>query len=190
MPSRHRESTLFFPKVKKTAGILSVWHESVLTSFRMLPLPVAGSGGMRCRTADRLPQNRGAAVSIAPIARLKNQLTWYCPHATKYSAITVKKEYPWNDAAFLEVSVLCSPVVCFRHVYRPAATKMATTTATTMVDAGHREGTGLHADTIIRTVGMTGLRMAGHTVTGKSALIVTTGTIKTNKKQPVHMYPM
>lgn len=29
---------------------------------------------------------------------------------------------------------------------------------------------------------MTGLRMAGHTVTGKSALIVTTGTIKTNKK--------
>ena len=59
-----------------------------------------------------------------------------------------------------------------------------------MVDAGHREGTGLHADTIIRTVGMTGLRMARHTVTGTSALIVTTGTIKTNKKQPVHMYPM
>lgn len=29
---------------------------------------------------------------------------------------------------------------------------------------------------------MTGLRMARHTVTGKSALIVTTGTIKTNKK--------
>lgn len=74
-----------------------------------------------------------------------------------------------------------SPVVCFRHVYRPAATKMATTTATTMV------GTGLHADTVIRTVGMTGLRMAGHTVTGKSALIVTTGTIKTNKKQPVYI---
>lgn len=77
--------------------------------------------------------------------------------------------------------MLCSPVVCFRHVYRPAATKMATTTATTMVDAG------LHADTVIRTVGMTGLRMAGHTVTGKSALIVTTGTIKTNKKQPVYI---
>lgn len=34
---------------------------------------------------------------------------------------------------------------------------------------------------------MTGLRMAGHMVTGKSALIVTTGTIKTNKKQPVHI---
>ena len=51
-------------------------------------------------------------------------------------------------------------------------------------------GAGLHADTVIRTVGMTGLRMAGHTVTGKSALIVTTGTIKTNKKQPVHMYPI
>lgn len=148
----------------------------------MLPLPVAGSGGMRCRTADRLPQNRGADVSVVPTARLKNRLTWYCPHATKNPAVKVKKEYPWNDAAFWEVSVLCSPVVCFRHVYRPAATKMATTTATTMVDAGHREGTGPHADTVIRTVGMTGLRMAGHTVTGKSALIVTTGTIKTNKK--------
>ena len=163
-------------------GILYGRHESVLTSFRMLPLPVAGSGGMRCRTADRLPQNRGAAVSIAPIARLKNQLTWYCPHTTKNPAVTVKKEYPWNDAAFLEVSVHYSPVVCFRHVYRPAATKMVTTTATTMVDAGP------HADTVIRTVGMAGLRMAGHTVTGKSALIVTTGTIKTNKKKTARLH--
>ena len=41
--SRHRESTLFFPKVKKMTGILYGRHESVLTSFRMLPLPVAGS---------------------------------------------------------------------------------------------------------------------------------------------------
>lgn len=56
-----------------------------------------------------------------------------------------------------------------------------------MVGAGPREGIGLHAGTTIRTVVMTGLRMAGHTVTGKSALIVTTGTIKTNKKQPVHI---
>ena len=36
--SRHRESTLFFPKVKKMTGILYGRHESVLTSFRMLPL--------------------------------------------------------------------------------------------------------------------------------------------------------
>lgn len=36
--SRHRESTLFLPKVKKMTGILYGRHESVLTSFRMLPL--------------------------------------------------------------------------------------------------------------------------------------------------------
>lgn len=93
--------------------------------------------------------------------------------------ITVKKEYPWNDAAFLEVSVHYSPEVCFRHVYHQAATEMATTTATMMVGAGPREGIGLHAGTTIRTVGMTGLRVAGHTVTGKSALIVMTGTTRT-----------
>lgn len=54
--SRHRESTLFSPKVKKMTCILYGRHESVLTSFRMLPLPVAGSGGVRCRTADSPPK--------------------------------------------------------------------------------------------------------------------------------------